>query len=206
MRLNWIEDLLINNSIRPAVQHLLETRRLLRLGGEVSGAHVLEIGCGMGSGIQLIFSKFGAASVDAFELDPVGIRLARKRHVRRGRALRLWVGNVRHIPVADATYDAVFNFGVLHHVRRWREALAEIHRVLRPGGRFYCEEIQGSFITHPLVRRLLYHPQVDRFDRVEFAAALAQAGFQVLASDELFKLYLWFIADKPTGAQVPRQA
>jgi ubiquinone/menaquinone biosynthesis C-methylase UbiE len=111
------------------------------MGGPVTGAHTLEIGCGTGAGIQLILTKFGAARVDAFELDTSSARWARQRHLRKGRNVPLWVGNARYIPVADATYDAVFDFGVLHHVVRWREALAEIHRVLKPRGRFYCEEI-----------------------------------------------------------------
>jgi ubiquinone/menaquinone biosynthesis C-methylase UbiE len=197
MHLNRLEEFLIHNPLRPLVQNLFEARRLLRMGGRADHARVLEIGCGTGSGIDLIFSTFGATRVDAFDLDPRAVRAARRRQRRRSHEVRLWVGNTRHIPIANGSYDAVFDFGVLHHVRRWREALDEIRRVLKPGGRFYCEEILKQAITHPVMRRLLDHPQQDRFDRAGFATALVQSGFAVKATAELYHLYAWFIADKP---------
>jgi uncharacterized protein with von Willebrand factor type A (vWA) domain len=49
-----------------------------------------------------------------------------------------------------------------------------------------------------LFRRLLDHPQQDRFTRAQFAEALEQNGFTVTASGELMQLFAWFIADKPT--------
>ena len=52
-----------------------------------------------------------------------------------GDHIRLWTGDVTPIPTPTATYDAVFDFGILHHVTEWRCALAEVARVLRPGGR-----------------------------------------------------------------------
>ena len=197
MRLNLIEHILINNPLRQLVQYLFEARKLLHMGGRADNGHVLEIGCGSGAGIDLIFSAFGAATVDAFDLDPQVVGRAMQRHAGNIGNVRLWVGNVRHIPVPDGWYDAVFNFGVLHHVQRWRSALDEIYRVLKPGGRFYCEEILKKYITHPVFRRLLYHPQYDRFDQSELSTALGGAGFHVKDTAELFDLYGWFIADKP---------
>ena len=166
------------------------------MGGRTEKARVLELGCGTGSGIDLIFSAFGAGEVDAFDLNPMVVRQALRRLRHEARPVRLWAGNVSQIPVADGRYDAVFGFGVLHHVRRWRDALDEIRRVLRPGGRFYCEEITKYFITHPLMNRILHHPQQDRFNRAEFTQALQQSGFVVRSTAERFNLYAWFIADK----------
>jgi len=197
LRLNLIEHLLINNPIRPVVQQWLEAPQLLRMGGQVNNARVLEIGCGTGAGIDLIFSLFGAGEVDAFDLNPMAVGQALRRLDHEARPVRLWAGNVRQIPVASERYDAVFGFGVLHHVHRWREALAEIRRVLKPGGRFYCEEITKYFITHPLVNRILVHPQEDRFDGAELSRALEQNGFIVRSIAERFNLYAWIIADKP---------
>jgi SAM-dependent methyltransferase len=64
-------------------------------------------------------------------------------------------------PVAGS--EAVVNFGAIHHVVRWRQAISEIVRVLKPGGAFYCEEILSRYTTHPLLGRLMDHPQEDRF-------------------------------------------
>ena len=46
-----------------------------------------------------------------------------------------------HLAAAPASYDAVVDMGAIHLEPRWRDVLTEVHRVLRPGGRFYFEEI-----------------------------------------------------------------
>jgi len=200
MQLNWIERLFILSPIRALLQRHWEARQLLAMGGPLTGAHVLETGCGPGFGIDLLYRRFKAARVDAFDLDPKMIALVRHRQQTGGRSPRLWVGNLRHIPVADASYDAVVNFGAIHHVVRWRQAIGEIARVLKPGGRFYCEEILSRYITHPLLGRLMDHPQQDRFDTPQFIFALQQNGFRIRAYRQLADLYLWVVAIKPRAA------
>lgn len=80
---------------------------------------------------------------------------------------------------------------------RWRKAIGEIFRVLKPGGAFYCEEILGRYITHPLLGRLMDHPQEDRFDTPQFLFALQQNGFRIRAHRQLANLYVWVVAIKP---------
>jgi ubiquinone/menaquinone biosynthesis C-methylase UbiE len=197
MKLNINERLFIISPLRRFLQDHLETRQLIELGGTVEGAKVLEVGCGPGYAIDLIYRKFGAASVDAFDLDPRMVARTQSRQEKAGRRSRLWVGNVRDIPVADSTYDAVFNFGSIHHVVDWRASLDEIHRVLKPGGHFYCEEILSRYITHPIIGRLMDHPREDRFDETQFINALGDSGFQVHGSRSLADLYLWVVATTP---------
>ncbi len=196
MLLNRVEKAMMNNPVRAAIQRHYEARVLADLGGTVNGKHCLEVGCGRGRGVEIIFDVFGAAKVDAFDLDAHMVELARRRVLGRGSSVRLWTGSVTEIPVDDASYDAVFDFGIIHHVPNWRDALAELHRVLKPGGRFYCEEVLARFILHPLWRRLLDHPMEDRFDQEGFGNALADAGFTVQRSQALFGSFAWFIADK----------
>ncbi len=193
MLLNAVEKALINNPVRAAVQRL-EARRLRWLGGPMHGGRALEIGCGRGVGVEVILDQFHADAVDAFDLDPGMIAEARRRLAPRGDRVRLWVGDAEYIEADDASYDAVFDFGIVHHVPRWRTAIAEVARVLRPGGRFYAEEVLAKFIHHPLWRRLLDHPMDDRFDRATFARALEDAGLDVLESMELFGDFAWFVA------------
>jgi ubiquinone/menaquinone biosynthesis C-methylase UbiE len=104
------------------------------------------------------------------------------------------------IPVGDATYDAVFDFGIIHHIPHWRTALTEVQRVLKPGGRFYAEEILAPFILHPVVRRVLRHPEADRFDSEAFGTALRQAGLQPTSSRSLGHSVAWFVAEKQVPA------
>ena len=196
MQLNYFERLFILSPVRAFLQNHLEARRLLKMGGSIKGARLLEVGCGPGFGIDLLFSRFGAASVDAFDLDPKMVFHVQQRQNKKNRRPLLWVGNVRHIPVADSQYDAVFNFGAIHHIVDWRASLGEIHRVLKPGGKFYCEEILSRYITHPVIGRLMDHPQNDRFDEPQFIDALETAGFRIQSSRQMAELYLWVVANK----------
>ena len=78
--------------------------------------------------------------------------------------------------------------------------------MLEPGGRFYAEEVLAPFIQHPIVRRLLEHPQADRFDAPDFAAALEAAGLELRDSSELWHSFAWFVADRPLGPGRARSA
>lgn len=200
MLLNRVEKALMNNPVRASVQRHLEVRRLKKLGGTLRGGAALEVGCGRGVGTRLILDEFGAERVDAFDLDPHMVELARRRLASQGDRVRLWVGDVARIEAADATYDAVFDFGIIHHVPDWRPALAEIHRVLKPGGRFFAEEVLRDFIVHPVVRRVLEHPLEDRFTHEQFLQALAQAGFHVVGERRLGRWFGWYVADRPGAA------
>ena len=196
MILNRIEYSLMNNPVRAAIQRHFEARRLLRMGGAMSGGRALEIGCGRGVGTELILGVFGAGSVDAFDLDPRMVARAQARLSSYGSQTRVWVGDVNAIGASDGTYDAVFDFGIIHHVPEWRRALVEVHRVLKPGGRLYAEEVLRRFIVHPITRRVLEHPQSDRFDSAGFTRELEVAGFDAIASEELWGAFAWFTAHK----------
>ena len=79
MLLNRVEKALMNNPLREWTQRHLEARWLLDLGGPAEGASALEVGCGRGVGVEIILDVFRAKCVDAFDLDPKMIELARSR-------------------------------------------------------------------------------------------------------------------------------
>ena len=197
MRLNVVERVMMNNPVRAVFQRCFESRRLLSMGGPMAGGVALEVGCGRGVGAEIVLDVFGADRVDAFDLDPRMIELAGRRLVARDKRVSLWVGSVTAIPVKDSRYDAVFDFGIIHHVPNWRDGVREINRVLKPGGRLYAEEVFEKFIVHPVWERVLGHPQEDRFDRDRFVGALKDCGLLVVGSNQLWRSFGWFVADKP---------
>jgi ubiquinone/menaquinone biosynthesis C-methylase UbiE len=139
----------MNNALRSFGQRY-DASWLERLGGRVDGGRVLEVGCGRGVGVQIILDRFGAASVTAIDLDPRMVALARRRLANYDLTLvQLSVGDVTAIPAGDATFDAVFDFGAIHLEPDWRKGISEVHRVLKPGGKFYFEWVTGRFLRLP---------------------------------------------------------
>jgi ubiquinone/menaquinone biosynthesis C-methylase UbiE len=128
------------------------------------------------------------------------ITLARKRLKPHGSRVRLWVGDASAISAPADSYEAVFDFGIIHHIAVWRRAVEEVHRVLKPGGHFYAEEVLERFILHPISRRLLDHPLQDRFDAAGFTEALGASGFEGISTSELWNSFAWFAARKPGAA------
>ena len=196
MRLNRVEFALMNNPIRAAVQRRIEAKRLLEMGGAVQGGRALEIGCGRGVGVEIILDLFGAERVDAFDLDSRMVARARRRLRTRGEQVRLWTGDVTSIPAEDDTYDAVFDFAIIHHIPLWRSALAEVSRVLKPGGRFYGDEILRKIVLNPMTRILFRHPTENRFSAKDFQVALGEAGFTTIEWQDWWDCFAWFVARK----------
>lgn len=96
------------------------------------GKRLLEVGCGMGTDLAQ-FGR-GGASVVGIDLVPRHLTIARRRLVHEGCAPRLLCSDAEALPFKDASVDVVYSFGVLHHTPGIEAALAEIRRVLRPGG------------------------------------------------------------------------
>jgi ubiquinone/menaquinone biosynthesis C-methylase UbiE len=108
--------------------------RIEREAALLKGKHLLEIGCGMGFD-SLEFLKRGVR-VTATDLTPTAVELTRKHFEVEGvRAEDVRVENVRELSFADETFDAVWARGVLHATGDTAQAVREIRRVLKPGGR-----------------------------------------------------------------------
>jgi ubiquinone/menaquinone biosynthesis C-methylase UbiE len=183
MRLNRAEKLLVNNPARALVQRFYEGPLLRKLGGRLDHARVLDAGCGQGVGLQILLEQFGAAEVYGIDIDPRQVQRAQKRLAKNSNAkIVLAVGGVESLPFPDEWFDAVFDFGMLHHVADWQAGVAEICRVLKPSGLFFFEELTRRALNRWVYRALLDHPRKNRFSEAEFIAELAFRGIEPLGS------------------------
>jgi ubiquinone/menaquinone biosynthesis C-methylase UbiE len=198
MILNRFEKALMNNAARAAFQRHLEARQLLALGGPLRGGVALEVGCGRGEGVAIILERFRADRVDAFDLDPDMVARARDRLAAHAGRVRLWTGDATNVAAPDGAYDAVFDFGIIHHVPDWRRAVREVARVLKPGGKLYAEEMYRRFVGSALARLFTRHPEHDRFDGDGFAAEVERQGLRLLGRRDVAGLFGWLAAEKPT--------
>lgn len=95
---------------------------------------VLDVGCGPGHTALALAP--GSAQVSALDLVPEMLEAGRRLAAERGVSnLRFERGDVEELPYADTSFDLVASRFSAHHYPNPRRALAEIARVLRPGGR-----------------------------------------------------------------------
>lgn len=104
------------------------------------GGRLLELGCGDGRNARALIADRRVESVLALEVDT--IQHAKNLEAGAPAGLRFGVGAAEAIPASDGAFDMVFMFKSLHHVpvEHMDRALAEVHRVLRPGGIAYVSE------------------------------------------------------------------
>lgn len=178
MKLNTLEFILMNNPLRAASQQWIETPRLIGPRGSLTRKRVLEIGCGRGVGVEILLS-LDAEHVTGFDLDPKMIALAQKRLETFGGRARVFTGDAEAMDLPDASFDAVVDYGVIHHIPRWRKTLSEIVRVLKPGGMFYFEDLLKGLISTWPAPLLFDHPQATQFYSREFRMELEDVGLRV---------------------------
>ena len=98
------------------------------------GKKVLEIGVGLGSDHEQ-FARAGA-DLTGIDLTPRAVEHTRRRLALAGLRSDLLVANAEALKFADASFDHVYSWGVLHHSPNTPKAIADALRVLRPGGTF----------------------------------------------------------------------
>ena len=125
---------------------------MIELAGDVGGRRVLDAGCGHGPLAQALQER--GAAVTGFDASPEMLRLARQR---LGDDADLHLADLaRPLPFADGEFDDVVVSLVLHYLEDWDAPLAELRRVLRPGGRLLLS------VNHPLVFEVT-RPEGDYF-------------------------------------------
>ena len=143
-------------------------RRLLRRFPPPSGARLLDVGCGTGGNLELL-----AESGDVVGVDPSAVAGEFCRAAWAGRFAR---GRVPELPVADESCDVVAALDVLEHVHNDLEALDDIHRVLRPGGRILLHVPAYSFLFG---HEDWFSAHERRYRRSEIRRLLLAAGFEI---------------------------
>ena len=175
----------VDSRPRAFVQRRGEAAILRRLGGEVPGGTVLDLGAGRrGTGLRLALEVFGAARADGVERYPASVAASRAAVADLGERVDVREGDATALDVAAESYDAVFGYHVLHHAESWRDVVGEAARVLRPGGRFYSCEMTARFVDSRPLRAVAFHPaDGDRPTPTAMAAACRGAGLTVLAQE-----------------------
>jgi len=191
-----VERLLRNES---DVAYKRRVRTMIEFLQPEPGERILDCGCGMGFYLGAL-SAVAKGSYSGLDGNPQS--LAHARRALAGRGVGLVCGDALRLPYADASFDKVLLSEVLEHLSDDRQGLAEIHRVLRPGGTlaltvphrhysFWYDPInrvaegilgrpirQGPFAGIWANHQRLYEPE-------GVTARVREAGFEVLETREL---------------------
>jgi SAM-dependent methyltransferase len=149
------------------------------------GRTVLEIGVGLGADHE----RFAAAGalLSGIDLTARAIEHARRRLALFGLESVLLVADAEQLPFADASFDVVYSWGVIHHSPDTPSAVREIHRVLQPGG---------------AARIMIYH----RFSLVGYMLWLRYALARLRPWLSLNRIYASYLESPGTKAYSKAQA
>jgi ubiquinone/menaquinone biosynthesis C-methylase UbiE len=145
MRLGKTEFYAMNNPVRRFIQKYGQFRVFKRFLKKqkinLSGKVIIDAGCGSGYSSKLILDEFNPSELISFDIMPEQIAIAQKRY----KNINFKTGDLTQIKIPDSTADAVFVFGILHHIPEWRKALRNISGFLKQSGVFLVDEPKYRF-------------------------------------------------------------
>jgi SAM-dependent methyltransferase len=106
----------------------------------LAGKRILEVSCGHGGGASYLARTLEPAGYTGLDLNPTGIRFCQERH--RVKGLDFIQGDAENLPFEPGTFDAVINVEASHCYPDFPRFLAEVARVLRPGGHFLYADMR----------------------------------------------------------------
>jgi len=140
---------------------------------------VLDVGCGTGSLAIALKAKVGeSGEVKGIDASPEMIEQARRKAAKQGAGAGFEVALIEELPFPEGRFDLVVSSFMLHHLpdEVKRRGLAEIRRVLKPGGRLLAVDFSGTSqsVTGHLLS-IFGHTHGAGLDAL--APVMAEAGF-----------------------------
>jgi ubiquinone/menaquinone biosynthesis C-methylase UbiE len=151
-------------------------RMTLNLAQLQAGESVLDVGCGTGALTRLARERVGeSGKVYGIDAAPQMINVARRKAAKHNLAIEFQVGLIEKLAFPDGSFDVVLSSLMMHHLPEELklQGLAEIARVLKPGGRLLILDFQPE---QTLKRQSWIERHLQQQDSHDFLAHLLHAG------------------------------
>lgn len=175
------EENLERNPLRMWVRDRFEVRPLRDAAPPGRIDRALHYCCRNGSGTALLHRYFSPGSMAAVDPDEAMVKQARERVA--GLPVDCSIASLTRLDFADESFDAVFVLGELHNYPEWRDCVAEIARVTKPGGVFLIEELSAESFEYGLgryFRAKTEHDYASMLRQDEFVDRVRASGFEIL--------------------------
>jgi ubiquinone/menaquinone biosynthesis C-methylase UbiE len=178
---------------------IVATREHADRAGIQPDMYVLDLGCGLGGASRYLAAECGCR-VAAIDLTPSFVEAARTLTARCGLAERIEFrqANALALPFPDGTFDHVWSYAVTMNIADKVGLGREVARVLKPGGRFSCNEIAQGTGGAPVFPLPWASEEVTSFlvSPAEMRAVLEDSGLSILEQADLTATRL---GEKETG-------
>jgi ubiquinone/menaquinone biosynthesis C-methylase UbiE len=152
---------------------------------------LLDVGCGTGALLHELARSHPAARLSGVDPVPEMLAVARSRLSPK---VELLEGCAERLPFADERFDVIVSCNMFHYLRRPAAALAEMARVLRPGGRLvitdWCDDYLACRICNVYLRAFS-RAHFRMYGRRECARLLREAGYEDVRVDRYKINWLW---------------
>ncbi|SFM05512.1 class I SAM-dependent methyltransferase [Rugamonas rubra] len=145
----------------------------------VRHAVVADVGCGYGRSLHKLQQRFAPERLIAMDIDPEMLRAAAAEMAGLGLAAEYICCSSSNIALPDDSVDLLFCHQTFHHLIDQERAIAEFHRVLKPGGVLLFAESTRRYIHSWIIRLLFRHPMEVQKTAPEYLAMVRAAGFAV---------------------------
>jgi SAM-dependent methyltransferase len=186
-------------SARSTADYRLDEQRLFRdYLGPIEGTSIFKTDLWDEVKNTRILKWAAEQGADCYGVD-ISLPIVRQAHEGFGKqALRAPLADVRNLPFRDGCFDALYSMGTVEHFDETEQALKEIFRVLRPGGRAVIgvpnrwDPFLRPLMVAVMYRLGLYGYGFEKsYTRKRFRRMLQSVGFEVVAEDGILFIPGW---------------
>ena len=174
---------------------------------------LLDAGCGEGAAFAATLRTFAPRRMVAVDIHPEAVDAAARHAAELGGRIEVRRADAERLPFESGAFDLVLCHQLLHHTTEPAAVLAELARVVAPGGWLLVAESCRAFLAWWPVRLLFRHPPRAQQTAADYVALVEAAGFSVGTAGIATPAPSWSVPDiglrqrlgLPVRAGEPRQ-